>query len=42
MQIGEKLRTVVVEPLDLPITEPQDQTEAIAPEPNPEGELAAK
>jgi hypothetical protein len=31
MQIGEPLRTIVVEPLELPVNEP-----AIEPEPEPE------
>lgn len=42
MQIGEPLRTIVVEPLDLPVKEPQHQPEPIAPEPDPEGEAATK
>lgn len=42
MQIGEPLRTIVVEPLYLPLNDPQDQPEPIAPEPDPEGEPATK
>jgi hypothetical protein len=42
MQIGEPLRTIVVEPLDLPLNDPQDQPELIAPEPDSEGEPATK
>jgi hypothetical protein len=32
VQIGEPLRTIIVEPLELPVTEPQDQPEPTAPE----------
>ena len=42
MQIGEPLRTIVVEPLDLHLNDPQDQPEPIAPEPDPQGEPATK
>jgi hypothetical protein len=42
MQIGEPLRIIVVEPLDLPLNDPQNQPEPIAPEPDPEGEPATK
>jgi len=36
MQIGEPLRTVVVEPLELPVREPENQPEPIpTPEPEP-------
>jgi hypothetical protein len=42
MQIGEPLRTIVVEPLDLPVKESQNRPELIAPEPDPEGEPATK
>jgi hypothetical protein len=42
MQIGEPLRTIIVEPLDPPLIEPQNQPEPIAPEPDPEGEPATK
>jgi hypothetical protein len=38
MQIGDRLKTIIVEPLELPIEEPQDQPEPIAPEPQPEPE----
>ena len=33
MQIGEPLRTIIVEPLELPVGEPENQPEPIAPEP---------
>ena len=33
MQIGEPLRTIIVEPLELPIDEPQCQPEPEQPEP---------
>ena len=37
MQIGEPLRRVVVEPLELPVRGPEDQPEPIpTPEPEPE------
>jgi hypothetical protein len=37
MQIGVPLRTVVVEPLELPVREPEKQPEPIStPEPEPE------
>jgi hypothetical protein len=42
MQIGEPLRTIVVEPLDLPLNDPQNQPEPITPESDPEGEPATK
>jgi hypothetical protein len=42
MQIGEPLRTIVVEPLDIPINEPQTQPEPIAPELYPQEEPATK
>lgn len=42
MQIGDPLRTIVVEPLDLPVYEPQERPEPIASKPDPEGEPAAK
>ena len=39
MQIGEPLRTIIVEPLELPVREPQKQPEPqpYEPEPEPEG-----
>jgi len=39
MQIGEPLRTVIVEPLELPVDEPptvQPEPEPPAPQPEPE------
>jgi len=42
MQIGEPLRTIVVEPLDIPVNEPKKQPEPIVPELDPQGEPAAK
>ena len=42
MQIGEPLRTIIVEPLELPAELPQDQPEPIAPEPQREPEPATK
>lgn len=42
MQIGEPLRTIVVEPLEVPVNQPQKQPEPIAPAPDPEGEPVAK
>lgn len=42
MQIGEPVRIIVVEPLELPVKEPQNWPEPIAPEPDPEREPAAK
>ena len=38
MQIGRPLRTVVVEPLELPVREPQEPSEPSAPAPDPEPE----
>ena len=38
MQIGKPLRTIVVEPLELPVNEPESQPEPIAPEPKPQPE----
>jgi len=38
MQIGEPLRTIVVEQLELPFDEPQEQPEPIALEAEPEPE----
>ncbi len=35
MQIGEPLRTIVVEPLELPVNDPQPRPE---PEPTPQAE----
>jgi hypothetical protein len=32
MQIGRPLRTIVVEPLELPVQEPHEQPEPVAPE----------
>jgi len=37
MQIGEPLRTIVIEPLELPVSDPQTQPEP-APQPEPEPE----
>jgi hypothetical protein len=42
MQIGEPLRIIVVEPLELPGKGPQRRPEPIAPEPDPEEEPAKK
>jgi len=42
MQIGEPLRTIVVEPLELSVDEPQEQPEPTAAEPKPETEPASK
>lgn len=44
MQIGEPLRTIVVEPLEYPVNEPQKQPkwEPVAPEPDPEGAPTTK
>lgn len=42
MQIGEPLRTIVVEPLEPPVNEPQADLEPIAPQPDAEGEPVAK
>lgn len=40
MQIGEPLRTIVVEPLELPVNDPQIQPDPEpAPQPEPEPEL---
>ena len=36
MQIGEPLRTFVVEPLELPVNEPESQPMPTAPEREPE------
>jgi hypothetical protein len=37
MQIGKPLRTIVIEPLELPVGEPENQPEPLpAPEPEPE------
>jgi len=38
MQIGESLRTIIVEPLELPVEPQQDQPEPSAPELQPETE----
>lgn len=39
MQIGEPLRTIVVEPLELPVNDPQTQPDPEpAPQPEPEPE----
>jgi len=41
MQIGEPLRTVVVEPLELPVKHSTDEPEPVpVPEPEPELETA--
>jgi hypothetical protein len=42
MQIGEPVRIILVEPLELPVKEPQHWPEPIAPEPDPEEEPAKK
>ena len=42
MKIGEPLRTFVVEPLELPCEEPQEQPEPTAPEPEHEPEPAKR
>lgn len=42
MQIGEPLRTIIVEPLELPVTEPQDQPEPTAPARTEEPEPVTK
>jgi len=42
MQIGEPIRTIVVEPLELPVGEPQEQPEPTAPELEPATEPATK
>ena len=42
MQIGEPIRIIIVEPLELPIGEPQKWPEPIAAEPDPEEEPATK
>jgi len=37
MQIGEPLRIIVVEPLELPLKQPRGESEPVhAPEPEPE------
>jgi hypothetical protein len=38
MQIGEPLRTIIVEPLELPVQQPAGEPEAVhvVPEPEPE------
>ena len=38
MQIGEPLRTIVVEPLELPVNDPQTPDPEPAPQPEPEPE----
>ena len=39
MQIGEPLRTIVVEPLELPVKQPTSEPEPVpVPEPEPEPE----
>jgi len=42
MQIGEPIRTIVVEPLELPVSEPQEEPQPIVPETEPEPEPATK
>ena len=42
MQIGRPLRIIVVEPLELPVGEPQEQPEPTAPEPEPAMEPVTK
>ena len=42
MQIGEPVRIIVVEPLELPVKELQHWPEPIATEPDPEEEPAKK
>ena len=36
MEIGEPLRTIIVEPLELPVNEPSIVHEPDSPEPEPE------
>jgi hypothetical protein len=40
MRIGEPVRTIVVEPLELPRDDPQEHPEPLAPESEPETETA--
>jgi hypothetical protein len=43
MQIGEPLRTIVVEPLELPVNQPAGEPEPVpVPEPVPEQEPVAQ
>ena len=42
MQIGKPLRTVVVEPLEVPVNESEKGPEPTAPEPDPDGEPVTK
>jgi hypothetical protein len=42
MQIGEPLRVLIVDPLELPVKEPQKCPQPIATEPDPEEEPATK
>lgn len=42
MQIGEPLRILIVEPLELPVNPSPSPLQPIAPEPDPEGEPASK
>lgn len=42
MQIGEPVRTIVVEPLEVPCVEPQEHPELPATETEPEQEPAEK
>jgi len=42
MKIGEPVRIIVVEPLELPVKEPLYWPEPIATEPDPEEEPAKK
>jgi len=42
MQIGEPIRTIVVEPLAPPVNEPQKEPEPISPQPDTEGEPATQ
>ena len=38
MQIGKPLRAIVVEPLELPVSKPENQPDPIVPEPEPQPE----
>jgi hypothetical protein len=43
MQIGEPLRTIIVEPLELPVKPPKSEPEPVpVPEPEPEQVPAAR
>ena len=36
MQIGEPLRTIVVEPLEIPVNKPSSEPEPVVEQPEPE------